>query len=101
MRHRTYWVYIMASRSRVLYIGVTRDLIRRGQEHRAMRRLGFTARYRVTRLVWFESYTDVWLALAREKQLKGWRRSKKVGLIEAGNLGWEDLYDSFVRDWYS
>ena len=84
-------VYILASRSRVLYTGVTRDLARRLREHKAGENDGFTKRYRVQRLVFFESFRDARAAIAREKQLKLWRRDKKVMLIEEQNPTWEDL----------
>ena len=84
-------VYILASRSRVLYTGVTRDIERRVREHKAGENDGFTKRYRVQRLVYFESFRDARSAIAREKQLKLWRRDKKVMLIEAQNPTWEDL----------
>lgn len=86
-----YWVYIMASRSGVLYVGVTGDLERRVAEHRAKATPGFTARYNCTRLVHVETYTVVRDALAREKQLKGWRRERKRALIAAQNPSWADL----------
>ncbi len=89
-------VYICASLSRTLYIGVTSDLLRRMSQHRA-RAAGFTARYRVDRLVYFEHAPDMRSAIAREKQLKRWARWKKVRLIEAGNDGWLDL----ARDWFT
>ena len=88
---RTYWVYIMASRSRVLYTGVTNDLGRRVKEHKASLIPGFTQRYRITRLVYFEEYRDIRDAIAREKQIKGWVRSRKIKLIEERNPRWEDL----------
>ena len=87
---RTFYVYIMASRSRVLYVGVTNDLTRRVNEHK--RGLGgFTSRYRVTRLVYFEEFVDIRVAIAREKVIKGWVRTKKTRLIDRGNPTWEDL----------
>ena len=92
---RTYYVYILASKSRVLYIGVTGNLLRRLHEHRAAQRPGFTSRYRVTKLVYFESTADVRAAIAREKELKGWSRRRKVELIEHTNAGWLDL----ASDW--
>jgi len=88
---RTYWVYILASRSRVLYVGVTNDLSRRVKEHREGLVPSFTRRYRVTRLVYFEEFDDIRVAISREKQLKGWVRERKVKLIEARNPTWEDL----------
>jgi putative endonuclease len=87
---RTYYVYILASRSRCLYVGVTNDLRRRMAEHRAGG-VAFTARYRCSRLVHVDTTPDVRSAIAREKQLKRWRRAKKLALIERMNPGWEDL----------
>lgn len=89
---RMYYVYIMASRSRVLYTGVTNDLQRRISEHKQGRNPGgFTSRYRITRLVYFEEFTDIRDAIAREKQVKDWRRERRVELIELRNPTWEDL----------
>ena len=85
------FVYIMASRSRVLYTGVTNDLARRVTEHKHRLVDGFTCKYRVTRLVYFEEFTDIRTAIAREKEIKGWKRSRKTKLIEAHNPTWEDL----------
>jgi putative endonuclease len=82
----TYHVYIMASRSRILYVGVTNDLARRVNEHKQGLIPGFTSKYRISRLVYFESFTHIRDAIAREKAIKGWKRSRKVGLIEARNL---------------
>jgi putative endonuclease len=90
-RTHCYAVYIMASASRVLYVGVTSDLVRRVAEHKSGETGGFTAQYRVTRLVYAEFTNDVHAALEREKQLKGWRRAKKLALIEATNPEWHDL----------
>jgi len=87
---RVYYVYIMASRSRVLYTGVTNDLARRVHEHKRSLIPGFTSIYRVTRLVYFEEFTDVHDAIAREKQIKGWVRARKIRLIERHNPTWED-----------
>ena len=94
---RCYYVYILASDSRVLYTGVTNDLQRRVYRHKTGMLPGFTKRYSVTRLVYFEMTTDVRSALEREKQLKAWRRSKKVELIEAENPLWSDLTQEW--DW--
>ncbi|HLM68721.1 MAG TPA: GIY-YIG nuclease family protein [Longimicrobium sp.] len=88
-----YHVYILASRSRTLYIGFTNDLRRRVSEHKAGMVPGFTNRYRIDRLVHFEAFGDVRDAKAREKQLKGWLRKRKIELIEAENPEWEDLAD--------
>ena len=88
---RTYWVYILASRSRVLYTGVTNDLARRVNEHKQHLIPGFTDKYRVTRLVYFEQFGDIVEAIASEKQIKGWVRARKVKLIEERNAAWADL----------
>jgi putative endonuclease len=88
---RTYYVYILASKSRRLYIGVTNDLSRRMWEHKNKVVEGFTKQYNIDRLVYFEDTSDVRLAIEREKQLKGWRREKKITLIETINAAWEDL----------
>jgi len=88
---KTYHVYIMASASRVLYIGVTGDLLRRVMEHKQRRVPGFTARYRVTELAYFEAFGDIRIAIAREKQIKGWLRERKIALIKSFNPHWRDL----------
>jgi putative endonuclease len=89
---REYAVYIMASRSRRLYVGVTGDLRRRVAQHKAGAVPGFTSTYRMTNLVYFEQATDVRAAITREKQqLKRWPRRRKERLIEAHNVGWLDL----------
>ena len=90
---RTYYTYILASRSRVLYVGVTNDLARRVGEHKGgLAR--FTKKYRVTRLVYFEEFTDIRAAIAREKEIKGWKRARKISLIESHNPTWEDLAEN-------
>ena len=93
-----YYVYMMASATNVtVYIGVTRDLARRVYEHkRHLDPNSFTAKYDVHKLVYYEQTTDVRAALEREKQLKGWRRSKKNGLIEKANPEWKDLYPDLL-----
>ncbi|HET9786001.1 MAG TPA: GIY-YIG nuclease family protein [Pyrinomonadaceae bacterium] len=88
---RQYYVYIMASRSRTLYTGVTNDLERRVFEHKEKLVPGFTTKYRIERLVYFEITEDVHSAIAREKQIKGWTRDKKVALIDSLNPTWKDL----------
>ncbi|MFN6171130.1 MAG: GIY-YIG nuclease family protein [Burkholderiales bacterium] len=93
---RTYCVYIVASISRVVYIGVTNNLVRRVYEHKQGLVAGFTKLYQVDRLVYFEETTDVRVAIEREKQLKTWRREKKLALIEATNPSWKDLYLDFT-----
>ena len=86
-----YYVYIMTNRAHVLYIGITNDLARRVAEHKKSAFPGFTQKYHLTRLVFFERFEDVRDAIAREKQLKGWRREKKINLIESFNPKWSDL----------
>ena len=88
---REFYVYMLASRSRVLYVGVTNDLMRRMHQHKHSLLPGFTRQYRVTSLVYFEQTGDIRSAIAREKQLKGWLRKKKLELISAANPGWDDL----------
>ncbi|HEU4763744.1 MAG TPA: GIY-YIG nuclease family protein [Gemmatimonadales bacterium] len=88
---RQFYAYILASRSRVLYVGVTNDLARRLAEHRSGAIPGFTRRYQVHRLVHFEVYCDPGSAIAREKQLKGWVRHRKVELVERANPEWREL----------
>jgi len=94
---KQYYVYILASkRNGVLYIGVTSDLVKRIWEHKNNLAEGFTKRYFVHRLVYFETTTDVESAIRREKQLKKWNRDWKIQLIEKDNPNWEDLYDKIV-----
>jgi putative endonuclease len=88
---RTYCVYILASRSRNLYVGVTNNLERRLKEHREGLIPGFTKRYRIFRLVHYEVFGDIRAAIACEKEIKGWRREKKLWLINRRNPNWEDL----------
>ncbi len=97
MGQRLYSTYIVASRSRTIYIGVTGDLRKRVFEHKWKERNGFTEHYNCDRLVWFEHYQEIAKAIAREKQLKRWSRAKKVTLIERMNPGvWVDM----SRDWF-
>ena len=96
MHEGCYFTYIMTSRSRTLYIGVTGDLLERVFQHKWKEHAGFTARYNCDRLVWFERHQYVQKAIAREKELKGWRRSRKIALIESTNPAWTDL----SRGWY-
>jgi putative endonuclease len=93
-----YYVYILTnSLSTVLYTGVTNDLERRVYEHKHKLIPGFTSKYNVNKLVYFEEGKDVSAAIAREKEIKGWRRSKKAELIATMNPQWRDL----SADWYS
>jgi putative endonuclease len=92
MRDHNYYVYIVTNKHRsTLYIGMTNDLGRRIAEHKNGETTGFTQRYQLNRLVWFEHFRDVDNAIAREKTLKGWLRSKKFALIEKTNSRWFDL----------
>jgi putative endonuclease len=90
---KQYCVYILASHSRVLYVGVTGNLKQRVWQHKEKQAEGFTSKYNVDKLVYYEQTEDVYGALAREKQLKKWRREKKVWLIEKENPDWRDLYE--------
>jgi len=91
-----YYVYIMANKSHLLYTGVTNNLQRRVYEHKQKLVPGFTSRYNITYLVYFEETTDIHSAIAREKQIKGWLRAKKIMLIESENCEWKDL----SAEWY-
>ena len=97
MSHREYGfcVYIVASRSHVLYCGITNSLFRRVEEHRQGAIEGFSATYNCKRLVWFERFRYVNNAIAREKQIKRWRREKKIWLIEQANPRWLDLSEAW------
>lgn len=91
-------VYIMANAPNgTLYVGVTSDLVRRVAEHRTGSLPGFTSQYGVKRLVYFESHDDINAAIAREKQLKKWRRDWKIDLIEQKNPHWDDLYEAILK----
>ena len=97
-KDRAYWVYILASKiGGTLYIGVTNDLIRRVFEHREKRAEGFTKKYHVSDLVYFEQHTNIEAAIHREKRLKKWNRAWKIRLIEESNPNWTDLYPSIAR----
>jgi putative endonuclease len=89
------WAYIMSSHTRRLYIGVTSDLHGRIWEHKNGVLEGFSKKYKTHYLVYQEFFHDIESAIAREKQLKGWSRTKKIALIEKMNPGWEDLAPSF------
>jgi putative endonuclease len=94
---KTYFVYILASQKNgTLYIGVTSDLLKRIYEYKNKLVDGFTSEYGVDKLVYFESTSDVYSALTREKQLKNWRREWKLSLIEQNNPSWCDLYDNLI-----
>jgi putative endonuclease len=90
-----YYTYIVSSASGVLYIGVTNDLMRRASEHKRGLIPGFSKRYRTKRLVYFEQCDRIEVAIAREKELKGWRRSKKIALIRSFNPTWKDYCNDY------
>lgn len=96
---KTYWVYILASRSRNLYTGITGNLLRRLTQHRLGFPPGFTSKYKIFRLVDYEAFTDVRSAIGREKEIKAWRREKKIRLIEAQNPTWGDLTERWLANW--
>lgn len=93
---KQYYVYIMANRSRTLYTGITNNLERRVYEHKQKLIPGFTTKYNLTKLVYFEVTQDVIAAIEREKQIKGWLRRKKVALIDSVNPSWGDLSSRFA-----
>ena len=88
---RQYFVYIMTNRSRTLYTGETNDLERRVGQHRSKLVPGFSSKYNITQLVYWEAYNDVRDAIAREKEIKGWLRKKKIAMIESVNPQWDEL----------
>ena len=90
-QHYQFWVYILSNRSHVLYIGLTNNLLRRLVEHRKQKPGTFTTRYKIARLVYFETYQYINNAIAREKELKHWTRAQKIALIESTNPTWEEL----------
>ena len=95
--HRSYWVYILASKPHgTLYIGVTNSLERRVWQHKTKVIEGFTKQYGVGRLVYFEEFRDVSNAIAREKEMKGWLRVKKIALLQKENPLWKDLAEEWV-----
>jgi putative endonuclease len=94
--NQQYYVYPLAGKSAVLYTGVTDNLERRMSEHKRKLIPGFTSKYNLDRLVYYETYSHVREAIAREKRIKGWLRAKKVALIESTNPDWKDLSE----DWY-
>jgi putative endonuclease len=96
-RSSSYYVYILSSNSRVLYVGSTSDLTRRIYQHVRGVFPGFTRAYRVTRLVWSDATPNSRAAVAREREIKSWTREKKLRLIEASNPGWLDL----AVDWFT
>ncbi len=93
---KTYYVYILTNKSKTLYSGVTNNLERRVYEHKHKLIPGFTSKYNITKLVYYEETDNINVAIAREKQIKGWLRAKKIALIESENPEWKDL----SLDWY-
>jgi putative endonuclease len=96
MAQNNYYVYIMSSFKKILYIGVTNDLARRISEHKQELVGGFTKKYKCKKLVYYEWFTNIKDAIAREKVLKGWLRTKKINLIETNNINWKDLSDEWT-----
>jgi putative endonuclease len=94
---KQFYVYLLASNSRTLYVGVTNDLLRRLWQHRNGEGSQFAARYQVARLVYYETTENSYAAIAREKQIKGYRRDKKIALIELNNGSWDDLSIDWFR----
>ena len=95
---KEYYVYIVASLSKRLYTGMTSKLETRVYQHKTKEKEGFTKRYHIGRLVYFESFRNVHEAIAREKEIKGWRREKKIALIESMNPTWIDLSAGWFDD---
>ena len=93
----SYYVYILSSKYKKTYIGVTNNLERRLYEHKNKLFKGFATKYNINRLVYFEQFADIGQAIARETQLKDWRREKKVALIEAMNPEWKDLSEGWEK----
>jgi putative endonuclease len=96
--HDQFWVYILSSRTGTLYVGITGHLNRRIMQHKIDTIEGFTAKYKVHRLVYYESFDHAANAISREKQLKHWRREKKIALIENTNPRWQDLAETWGRE---
>jgi putative endonuclease len=97
-RFYTFWVYIMGSRTGTLYTGMTGFLAKRASQHKSGEIEGFTKKYKCDRLLYYEIYDSVFRAQARERQVKGWRREKKIKLIESMNPRWEDLAENFGKE---
>ena len=95
--HHKFWVYIMASKSRRLYVGMTNSLVTRVGQHKSLTYDSFTKHYKITRLVYFEHYTYVNNCIAREKKIKSWTRAKKIALIEQMNPTWVDLAETWGK----
>ena len=98
MRERTFCVYILASRSRVLYTGITSNIVARVWQHKTAAKKGFTKKYYASRLVYYEVWGTASAAIAREKQIKGLLRSKKIALIESKNPKWRDVSEGWFTE---
>src|SRR5271168_3182508 len=98
IRQHSYWTYIMASVSRVMYVGVTNDLERRVFEHKQKLVEGFAKKYKCAKLVWFEEFREIRDAIACEKRIKGLLRARKMALIEEKNQNWKDLSEGWYGD---
>ena len=92
---KQFYVYIMTNKSKTLYVGVTNNLQRRVYEHKNKMIQGFTSKYNITKVVYFEFFYDIESAIKREKQIKGWLRKKKIDLIESMNPEWNDLSEEW------
>jgi putative endonuclease len=100
MREHEYFVYIVCSLSGTLYIGMTNSIYRRALQHKRGEIEGFSSKYHCDRLVYYESFDDVHKSIAREKQLKGWIRAKKIALIESKNPRWEDMAEKWGAEMF-
>jgi putative endonuclease len=92
---KQFYVYIITNKSKTLYVGVTNNLQRRAYEHKNKMIKGFTSKYNITKVVYFEVFNDIESAIKREKQIKGWLRKKKIDLIESMNPEWKDLSEEW------
>lgn len=92
---KTYWVYVLSNQSRKLYVGVTNNIQRRVYEHKNKEVEGFTEKYNLAKLVWYDETDSVDIAIETEKKIKKWRREKKINLIEQRNPEWEDLAEGW------
>jgi putative endonuclease len=95
---KQYYIYIMTNQSRTLYTGVTSDIAGRVYQHKEGTGSKFTSKYKINRLVYYEEFSDIEEAIAREKQIKGWVRRKKIDLIESSNPIWDDLSSEWYED---
>ncbi len=98
VKMKQYYVYILANKSKTIYIGITNNLVRRVYEHKNKMIEGFTKKYNLTKLVYFEIFNEAKDAIKREKQLKNWHRQWKINLIESMNKDWRDLSSETFKD---